>query len=186
MTLIGKNNTLRYIFVFVCGVIAGITLFFAISHIVKTSSRNTNTRSKFVSTGIENKNVKEIFIVEDVEAKPDEIPLFNPPTLQEKNDFLNKKDRGSFDELMTSYLYNDIEPEGILYALTAANKFDIAEGNYYIYLFLSGGYLSNEHVNDSIDERSKSWAMYYLERGMKKGDRKSKQQYDKIMMYEKQ
>ena len=74
----------------------------------------------------------------------------------------------------------------ILYALTAANKFDIAEGNYYIYLFLSGGYLSNEHVNDSIDERSKSWAMYYLERGMKKGDRKSKQQYDKIMMYEKQ
>lgn len=115
------------------------------------------------------KNINHLPSSIDVDkGKTGKIPVFNPPTDEEKRDFYMSHDEKAFTTLMDSYFYEKVYGEGLVYAIIAANRFDIPRGNSYVYLFLT-----NFGTCKELDIRTEQIAMHYIRRGMSMKDKDS-------------
>lgn len=111
---------------------------------------------------------EKVFVWNKKHLDSGEIPLFMPPTDSDKISFIQNGDEGSFRNLTTAYIYETVEPEGVLYALVAANKFNIAKGNFFVYYYLSYPQFFSKPV--TMDERTKGIALRYLQKGVSLGE----------------
>lgn len=105
---------------------------------------------------------EKVFVWNKKHLDSGEIPLFMPPTDSDKISFIQNGNEVSFRNLTTAYIYETVEPEGVLYALVAANKFNIAKGNFFVYYYLSYPQVSKPIT---MDKRTKNIALRYLQKG---------------------
>ena len=143
----------RYAVCLITGFLLGMAIYFIFNHTKHDSNKNNNA-------------VPEMVFVDRVEHRREkgEIPLFGPPTDSDKINFIRNADINSFEHLDVAYMFDaDVMSEGLLYALVAANKFNIAQGNFSVYRYLSKANIYHQPI--VADEKTKKIAMYYLKRG---------------------
>ena len=145
-------------------------------------------RLKFDSNGKPNVAYEKRIIYKWPEQKTPEgvIPLYDPPKDEDKDEFIKERNYESFSNLSIRYIYADVEIEAVLYALIAANKFNIAQANYYVYHYLT----HVDHVKAfydpiMIDERTRNVALHYLRRGALLNDSQAKTELESLKIKEK-
>lgn len=128
------------------------------------------SNKKANSSELANSNEKVEYVPSPIDRKEEKIPIFEPPTEEQKKNFLESRDDKSFVTLADAYFYEDIYGEGLIYAIIAANRFNIPRGNGYVYLFLT-----NFGACKELDERTEKMAIHYLKRGILAKDENSEQ-----------
>lgn len=136
-------------------------------------SNDTNivySNKKINSSELASSNEKVEHVLSPIDRKEEKIPIFEPPTEEQKKNFLENRDDKSFETLADAYFYEDVYGEGLIYAIIAANRFGIPRGNGYVYLFLT-----NFGACKELDERTEKMAIHYLKRGILAKDENSEQ-----------
>lgn len=90
------------------------------------------------------------------------LPISIPPQDSDIINFMSKKDKSSYEELMIRFLYVANSDEGVIYSLIASNKFHISCAESYIYASLTR--------NDVLSGFIKDIARKHLMRGVKMKD----------------
>lgn len=111
---------------------------------------------------------KDSIIFKEKQLEEGRLPIFVQPADSDKINFMMRRERKSFEELMIKYLYVPVEEEGLIYALIASNQFKIKEAESYIYRYLT---------RDSIGEYTYNLGIKHLKKGVTKGDAESLYDY---------
>lgn len=127
---------------------------------------------------LENIQQDTVFVWNKKHLDRGEIPLFVPPTDSDKVSFIQNGNESSFRTLTTAYIYETVEQECLLYALVAANKFNIEKGNFFVYYYLSYPQIFSKPV--TMDERTKDIALRYLQKGASLGEVNAVSELDKL------
>lgn len=96
-------------------------------------------KEKIVTKDLYIYNGNKMFL--EKKTNDESLPIFVQPKDSDKIKFMTEPNVKNFYSLMDRYFYVPIEEEGLLYALTASNTFEIQEAESYIYRYLSNDYL---------------------------------------------
>ena len=111
---------------------------------------------------------KDSIIFKEKQLEEGRLPLFVQPVDSDKLDFMNSKDKKSFEDLMIKYLYVPVEEEGLIYAIIASNQFKIKEAE---------SYICRNLTRDSISGYTYMLGIAHLKKGVSRGDLQSISDY---------